>query len=148
MRKLIIVCLLLTAGHAHAADPDADVVQRQQIFRDMQTALDQLQAGSRTDPLAHKAELGEAAQRMNDLSAQPWALFGQATTITRRNTRAAPTIQSDPAGFRAVAASFTTAAVMLNATLLTKKDVDADTLKKQIADLSKSCETCHASYMR
>lgn len=139
---------VMVAIPAHAADPDSDVAERQQIFREMQAALDRLQANARPDPLAHKAELGEAAARMSELSAQPWALFGPATTITRRNTHAAPAIQGDPAGFRASAARFQAAALTLNATLLTKKDADAATLQGQVSDLAKSCETCHSQYMR
>ncbi len=145
---VLFVYLTLSPLSVFAADPDADVAQRQQSFREMQAALDQLQANAKPDPLAHKAELGEAAARLSQLSGQPWALFSPATTITRRNTRAAPTIQSDPGGFRAAAAKFQAAALTLNATLLTKKDVDAATLQSQISDLAKTCETCHAGYVR
>lgn len=148
MRNALFIALLLLAMPAFAADPDSDVAQRQQVFRDMQTALDQLQANAKPDPLAHKAELGEAAAWLSQLSGQPWVLFGPATTVTRRNTRAAPTIQGDPGGFRAAIGTFQTAALNLNATLLTKKDTDAATLQKQVTDLAKSCETCHANYMR
>ncbi len=146
MKNFVLIALLACAAVPALAEPDADVAQRQQIFRDMQSALASLDTTARGGDVDSKRDtLKENAQHLALLSGEPWALFGRDTTIARRPSSAGAMIWSDPAGFRAAAAKLTDTAQTLNATA---GKISADDLKKSAAAITAACEACHQTYLQ
>lgn len=145
MKKLLLPVLFLSIASLPAlADPDADVAQRQQLFREMQTALASLDIASKSGDIdAHRDAMKTDAQKLAQLSAQPWTLFSRETTIARRPSHAGPMIWSDPAGYRAAAGKLMESTQILNAAVAKGS---ADDLKKNITAINAACEACHQTY--
>ena len=143
-RIALIVLTLALAPAPALADPDADVVARQDLFRQMQTSLARLDGIARSsDPDKSRDDLKEAAKDMAMISTQPWQLFGRETTIARRPSHASALIWSDPAGFRAAGSKLSEEAQKLN---VAAAKINADDLKKSMAELNAACDACHRDY--
>jgi len=126
------------------ADADGDVAQRQQIFREMQTALDSLDAAGKSGDIDKSRDgMKTDAQQLARLAAQPWQMFGRETTIARRPSHAGPQIWSDPAGFRSGGSKLIETTQTLVASI---PKGSADDIKKNVAAVSTACETCHQTY--
>jgi len=146
-RFLILTAMMMlgfaAVGHVVAADPDEAVQARQEILKDMGKEMKALGAIAKGDVESDRAALVDSANHMRNYSGQPWAYFGQETSVARVDNKAKSTIWSDPNGFQQAQQNFIKASQEL---ALIAPSGKPDEVRAKIEALGASCGACHKAF--
>jgi cytochrome c556 len=139
---LAVVCVtLLSACQKEDTHPGQPVTKRVQIFKENIRTFEAMGLMVRNkEPYAAKEFLGYA-QKLKDLSTQPWAYFTPGSDYSP--TRALPSVWEKPEAFKQAQEKFIVAAAQL-ADVAQSGDIAQ--IKPIYTQVKESCAACHQDF--